>query len=121
MPWNIKKSGKIVDKLTPELENILKSEELPVVQDFASDEGFSLSEATIKKGHELFPLAVRQAIERAGFVVAETHPEMESEIRDILKTFSDTNEDKKDILSRLPKMSHLEQTLLLRELREVDK
>lgn len=137
MAWKIKKSGEPVGQIDfvhgmPQIAN--GSQELTsiihkalngvsLLQDFynSESESFTLEETQIKPDHELFPMALKRFLESNGYEVAEEHSDVENKIQAILGSFPDGNEDKNDILTRLPDMSHLEQTLLLRELSKLEK
>lgn len=80
---------------------------------------YTSMEVEVGRDDPLFAVAFRGFLERAGFEVAERHEQTESQIRELLHAFDDNNEDKKDILGRLPKMSYREQTFILKKLREL--
>jgi hypothetical protein len=81
------------------------------------DRMFVMSEESISSDDSLFPTAFKEYLRRSGYNVVEKRPEVEEEIRQLLKEYPD-NEDKKDILSRLSEISYLEQTLLIKGLKK---
>lgn len=92
------------------------------LREFYDDQNkfYTLMETEIKKNDPLYPLAFRDFLRRAGFMVNELHLELEAEIKQLLTSFSDDNVDKKDILSRLPSMSYHEQTFLVKKLKKLE-
>ncbi len=105
-----------------DLAALLDIAELPVTKDIydSHEKKFTMMQATVSRGHELFPVAITQYLKRHGYETSEYHPETQNAIRALLETFPDDNEDKQYFLSRLSDMSRLEQTLLLRELSKLD-
>lgn len=106
-----------------EILDDLPPEGIPMLRDVYDPEekSFSLVRGMVLRGHELFPLALEKLLEEQGYeVIQEGDERAEEEIKKILGSFSNENEDKADILNRLPGMSRLERTLLLRELKKID-
>lgn len=71
-------------------------------------------------GDSSFPYALKQFLEREGYLVSKKYSEVEEEIKKLLESFSDDNPNKKDILKRLFKMSYLEQTMYLEGLKKIE-
>ncbi len=67
----------------------------------------------IVPGSEIKPYMLRDFLKSEGYIVNELHPEIDSEINDLLKDVPDDSPDKRFITDRLPKMSHLERTYVL--------
>ena len=80
-------------------------------------QSFAMIELPIKKNDVNFPLAFKEWLGRQGYKVIELHPEIGEEIKKILRNFPDDNEDKIDILKRLPEMSYLEMSSILEGLK----
>ena len=124
MKIKVKKSGKLLSEgeLTEILDG-LPAEGISMIRDVYDPEreSFSLVRGVVPQGHELFPLALKKFLEEKGYeVVEESDDRTEEELKKILDSFPDDNEDKADILNRLSEMSRLEKTLLLRELKKID-
>ena len=79
---------------------------------------YKIVEGPIASSDPLFPVALKEFLVRQGYKVSEKHPEMEDEIKKRLAGFPDDNPDKQYLTRRLPEMSHLEQTYLLKELKQ---
>lgn len=73
--------------------------------------------APIDPGDELFPLALRDFLFAHGYEVRERIAAEEREIGEFLESFPDSRE-KRDILGRLPDMTHLEKTFILEQLKK---
>lgn len=137
MIWKIKKLGVLAGQIDfidgmPQMSNCGQElidliheamEGVPLFQDFYNSESqsFTMGESRVKPDHKLFSLALKRFLMSNRYEVVEEHPDVENRIKAILNSFSDNNKDKKDILARLPDMSYLEQTLLLRELSKLEK
>src|SRR3989344_223003 len=80
-------------------------------------QSFAMIELPIKKNDVNFQLAFKEWLGRQGYKVIELHPEIGEEIKKILRNFPDDNEDKIDILKRLPEMSYLEMSSILEGLK----
>lgn len=65
-----------------------------------------------------FPRVLEQFLTRRGYRVDSIFPEEDEEIKDLLAAFPDDNTDKVEIVARLPQMSRLEKTFILRALRD---
>jgi|GEM_PF-6308134 len=78
---------------------------------------YSIIEGPIEKNDANYCLVLKDFLKRSGYVVIEKHPEIEEEIKEILKKIPDDNEDKKIILEKLHNLSYLEQTTILEELK----
>lgn len=84
-----------------------------------SSKAFVMSKQEVKKEEALFGFAVIELVRVNGFKVGEEEPKINQNVKSVLKEFSDDNEDKKELLNKLPSMTYLEKTLLLRELRKI--
>ena len=80
----------------------------------------TITEQGVSSDDPGFPLALKEFLTSSGYEIIEKHPEIEEEIKQFLAVFPDDNKDKKDILQRLPKMSHLEQTTILKGLQALN-
>lgn len=81
--------------------------------------GLTMIEEPVSQSDPGFPLAFKEFLERVGYEVIEKHPETEEEIHKLLADFPNDNEDKIDILKKLPEMSYLEQTIILEGLKKI--
>ena len=79
---------------------------------------FGMTRRGVKREDELFGFAVMDFLRMTGFSI--TPKEVDKEIKTILSGFPEDNEDRKELLEKLPSMSNLEKTLLLRELNKIN-
>lgn len=113
-----------IDKPDKEFANFVKQAQeqgITQLRDIYDEQTktFSLVEGPIGQGDKNYPLAFREFLERHGYQVEELHLEIEAEITRLLADFPDNNQDKIDMLRRLPDMSYLEQTFILEELKKL--
>ena len=83
------------------------------------EDKFILVNGPIDPSDKNFPLAFKEYLERNGYDVTEMHPEIEEEIKSLLEVVKGEDDEKKELLDRLPNMSYAEQTYVLGELRAI--
>lgn len=98
--------------------NKMLKEGAPVRGDVINGDLLTMIEKVIKPSDNNFPYAVRDFLPTLGYLVTEKHPETEEEIRKLLASYPDSSKEKQKIIKELPSMSHLEQTLLLKALKQ---
>lgn len=113
------------ETLAPELQALIDrvvAVGVPTLLDFHKPDRSEIvmAERLVPREDPVFPLALKQYLERKGYRVEIAHPEVDAEIEELLATFPDDNPDKRDILARLPAMTHLEKTAILEGLRNLD-
>lgn len=114
-----------VEYFDEEFEKFLESEMgkgISVTKDvFDKDsKAFIMSKQEVKREDKLFGFAVIEFLRRNGFKAGEDESKIDEDIRAILGEFTDDNEDKKEFLNKLPEMTYLGKTLLLRELKQIE-
>lgn len=78
----------------------------------------SIVSGPIESNDPNYPLAFKGFMEQKGYRVAKQYPKIEQEIRDLLVRFPEGVENKQEIEDSLPQMSHLEQTYILKSLKQ---
>ncbi|MEX1064068.1 MAG: hypothetical protein WD898_00555 [Candidatus Paceibacterota bacterium] len=81
---------------------------------------FTMIKVPIHRDASQFPLAFKELLEREGYDVTIIREDLDKEILNSLKDFP-PDKSKDNILSRLPKMSYLEKTYILKGLNDLNK
>lgn len=111
--------------LDREFEKFLESEiekGISALQDVYNKDSrvFVMSKQEVKTEDELFGFAVIDFLRMNGFKVGADEPKIDEDVKSILKEFPDDNKDKKELLDKLSRMTYLEKTLLLKELKKIN-
>lgn len=89
-------------------------------EDHTTDEGKALFLAPIEQSNPGFPLALKESLEMAGFIVTIDHPEVMDELMKLLEDIPNDDPEKIELLKRFPELSYLEQTYVLKQFSEIE-